>query len=173
VPRRHQKEQVAACLERNHDALLESCRRYFRNPSPQQALRIAGIGSEYRGSVALLRQPNGRGDHQQRTQWSQESVQGWLAEAPFLPPRRDGPLRELGRETNRLPGQEGQKLAYSNEETHQIETRIDGRRRSAAVASGAPGTRLWSSARRTVRALVGSEVIGSNPSLNGSPRIHQ
>jgi hypothetical protein len=84
------------------------------------------------------RQPNGRGDHQQWREWSQESVQGWLAEAPFLPPRRDGPLRELGREANGLPGQEGQKLAYSGEETHQIETRIGGRGRSAAVASGSP-----------------------------------
>jgi hypothetical protein len=37
------KEQVAACLERSLDALLESCFRYFRNLSPQQALRTAGI----------------------------------------------------------------------------------------------------------------------------------
>jgi hypothetical protein len=119
------------------------------------------------------RQPNGHGNYQQRRGLSQESVQGWLAEAPCSPPRTDGPLRELGRETNRLPGQEGQKSAYSGEETHQIETGIGGRRRSAAVASGDPGTRLWASAGRTVRDLVGSEVVGSNPSLDGFPRLHQ
>jgi transposase len=43
---RELKEQVAACLERSLDALRESCRRYFRNLSPQQALRTAGIGYE-------------------------------------------------------------------------------------------------------------------------------
>jgi transposase len=43
---RELKEQVAACLERSLGALRESCRRYFRNLSPQQALRIAGIGYE-------------------------------------------------------------------------------------------------------------------------------
>jgi hypothetical protein len=31
---RQLKEQVAACLERSLDALLESCCRYFRNLSP-------------------------------------------------------------------------------------------------------------------------------------------
>lgn len=43
---RELKEQVAACLERSLDALRESCRRYFQNLSPQQALRTAGIGYE-------------------------------------------------------------------------------------------------------------------------------
>ena len=41
---RELKEQVAASLERSLDALRESCRRYFQNLSPQQALRTAGIG---------------------------------------------------------------------------------------------------------------------------------
>jgi hypothetical protein len=95
---------------------------------------------------------------------------GWLAEAPCSPPRRDGPLRELGREANRLPGQEGQKLAYSSEETHQIETRIGGRGGGGRQRSrpDLPGTSLCASAGRTIRAPVGSEVIGSNPSLNCS-----
>jgi Transposase and inactivated derivatives len=39
---RELKEQVAACLERSLDALLESCRRYFEALSPKQALRTAG-----------------------------------------------------------------------------------------------------------------------------------
>ena len=39
-------KQVAACLERSLDALRESCRQYFQNLSPQQALRTAGIGYE-------------------------------------------------------------------------------------------------------------------------------
>ena len=43
---RELKEQVAACLELSLDALRESCRRYFQNLSPQQALRTAGIGYE-------------------------------------------------------------------------------------------------------------------------------
>jgi hypothetical protein len=43
---RELKDQVAACLERSLDALLESCCRYFQNLSPQQALRTAGIGYE-------------------------------------------------------------------------------------------------------------------------------
>ncbi len=43
---RELKEQVAACLERSLDALRESCRSYFQNLSPQQALRTAGIGYE-------------------------------------------------------------------------------------------------------------------------------
>ena len=43
---RELKEQVAVCLERSLDALRESCRRYFQNLSPQQALRTAGIGYE-------------------------------------------------------------------------------------------------------------------------------
>jgi hypothetical protein len=43
---RELKQQVKACLERSLGALLESCRRYFQNLSPQQALRTAGIGYE-------------------------------------------------------------------------------------------------------------------------------
>lgn len=43
---RELKEQVAACLERSLETLRESCRRYFQNLSPQQALRTAGIGYE-------------------------------------------------------------------------------------------------------------------------------
>jgi hypothetical protein len=39
-------KQVAACLERSLDALRESCRRYFRNLSPQQALRTTSTGYE-------------------------------------------------------------------------------------------------------------------------------
>jgi transposase len=39
---RELKEQVAACLERSLEALLESCRQYFEALSPKQALRTAG-----------------------------------------------------------------------------------------------------------------------------------
>ena len=39
---RELKEQVAACLERSLDALLESCREYFETLSPEQSLRTAG-----------------------------------------------------------------------------------------------------------------------------------
>jgi transposase len=40
---RELKEQVAACLERSLDALLESCREYFEALSPEQSLRTAGL----------------------------------------------------------------------------------------------------------------------------------
>jgi transposase len=40
---RELKEQVAACLERSLDALLESCHRYFEALSPKQTLRISGV----------------------------------------------------------------------------------------------------------------------------------
>jgi transposase len=40
---RELKEQVAACLERSLDALLESCREYFDALSPEQSLRTAGL----------------------------------------------------------------------------------------------------------------------------------
>jgi hypothetical protein len=43
---RELKEQVAACLERSLGALLRSCRRYFEDLSPKQALCTAGIGYE-------------------------------------------------------------------------------------------------------------------------------
>jgi hypothetical protein len=59
---RGRKEQVAACLEWSLDALLESCRRYFQNLSPQQALRTAGISYERCCSVDLL-SSNGYSTH--------------------------------------------------------------------------------------------------------------
>lgn len=37
------KEQVAACLERSLDALLESCHEYFEELSQKQALQTAGV----------------------------------------------------------------------------------------------------------------------------------
>ena len=37
------KEQVAACLERSLNALLESCHRYFETLSPKQTLQTAGV----------------------------------------------------------------------------------------------------------------------------------
>ena len=40
---RELKEQVAACLERSLDALLESCQEYFETLSPEQSLRTAGL----------------------------------------------------------------------------------------------------------------------------------
>jgi len=40
---RRLKEQVAACLERSSDALLESCQRYFNELSPKQKLQTAGV----------------------------------------------------------------------------------------------------------------------------------
>ena len=40
---RELKEQVAACLERSLDRLLESCQEYFEAISPKQALRTAGV----------------------------------------------------------------------------------------------------------------------------------
>jgi Transposase and inactivated derivatives len=40
---RELKEQVAACLERSLDALLESCQKYFEALSPEQSLRTAGL----------------------------------------------------------------------------------------------------------------------------------
>jgi len=40
---RELKEQVAACLERSLDRLLESCHRYFEALSPKQALQTAGV----------------------------------------------------------------------------------------------------------------------------------
>lgn len=40
---RELKEQVAACLERSLDALLDSCEKYFEELSPKQALRTAGL----------------------------------------------------------------------------------------------------------------------------------
>ncbi len=35
--------RVAACLERSLDTLLESCREYFEDLSPEQSLRTAGL----------------------------------------------------------------------------------------------------------------------------------
>jgi hypothetical protein len=40
---RELKEQVAACLERSLDALLESCQEYFETLSQKQALQTAGV----------------------------------------------------------------------------------------------------------------------------------
>jgi len=40
---RELKEQVAACLERSLDALLESCHEYFEALSPKQALQTSGV----------------------------------------------------------------------------------------------------------------------------------
>jgi transposase len=40
---RELKEQVAACLERSLDALLESCQEYFEALSQKQALQTAGV----------------------------------------------------------------------------------------------------------------------------------
>jgi hypothetical protein len=40
---RELKEQVAACLERSLDALLESCHEYFEALSSKQALQTAGV----------------------------------------------------------------------------------------------------------------------------------
>lgn len=40
---RELKEQVAACLERSLDALLESCKAYFEALSPDRSLRTAGL----------------------------------------------------------------------------------------------------------------------------------
>lgn len=40
---RELKEQVAACLQRSLDALLESCQEYFEALSPKQALQTAGV----------------------------------------------------------------------------------------------------------------------------------
>lgn len=40
---RELKEQVAACLERSLDALLESCHEYFKALSPKQTLQTAGV----------------------------------------------------------------------------------------------------------------------------------
>jgi transposase len=40
---RELKEQVAACLERSLDALLESCQKYFEALSPEQSVRTAGL----------------------------------------------------------------------------------------------------------------------------------
>jgi len=40
---RELKEQVAACLERSLDALLESCEEYFEALSPKQTLHTAGL----------------------------------------------------------------------------------------------------------------------------------
>lgn len=40
---RELKEQVAACLERSLDALLDSCKEYFGALSPRQTLRTAGL----------------------------------------------------------------------------------------------------------------------------------
>jgi len=40
---RELKEQVAACLERSLEALLESCQEYFEVLSPEQSLRTTGL----------------------------------------------------------------------------------------------------------------------------------
>ncbi|MCS4197171.1 hypothetical protein [Salinibacter ruber] len=40
---RELKEQVAACLERSLDTLLESAKQYLANLSGKQALRTAGL----------------------------------------------------------------------------------------------------------------------------------
>lgn len=40
---RELKEQVAACLERSLDVLLDSCKEYFEALSPKQTLRTAGL----------------------------------------------------------------------------------------------------------------------------------
>ena len=40
---RELREQVAACLERSLDALLESCQEYFEALSQKQALQTAGV----------------------------------------------------------------------------------------------------------------------------------
>jgi len=40
---RELKEQVAACLERSLDALLDSCKKYFEALSPKHSLRTAGL----------------------------------------------------------------------------------------------------------------------------------
>ena len=40
---RELKEQVAACLERSLERLLESCHQYFDNLSGESALRTAGL----------------------------------------------------------------------------------------------------------------------------------
>lgn len=40
---RELKEQVAACLERSLNALLESCHEYFEALSPKQTLQTAGV----------------------------------------------------------------------------------------------------------------------------------
>jgi len=40
---RELKEQIAACLERSLDVLLESCQEYFDALSPEQSLRTAGL----------------------------------------------------------------------------------------------------------------------------------
>ena len=40
---RELKEQVAACLERSLEALLESCQQYFDDLSGENTLRTAGL----------------------------------------------------------------------------------------------------------------------------------
>ena len=40
---RELKEQVAACLERSLEALLESCQQYFDDLSGEKTLRTAGL----------------------------------------------------------------------------------------------------------------------------------
>jgi DNA-binding XRE family transcriptional regulator len=83
---RELKEQVAACLERSLDALRESCRRYFQNLSPQQALRTAGIGYEECCSVDLLRIyqaiSGGYGRHLSETR--EYPVLGYLTPVPMF-----------------------------------------------------------------------------------------
>jgi hypothetical protein len=37
------KEQVAACLKRSLEDLLESCHRYFEALTPKQALQTVGV----------------------------------------------------------------------------------------------------------------------------------